>query len=361
MATSMSESTKNVDEYDYMKGVKYMADSGVLNSVPIKYVFPQDSRPSAAEVTEGENIPIIDVSALDKSPEERLEAIKCLAQACADWGFFRVVNHGIQESLISSMLDAAHQFFSLSSEEKLKYESEDVLNPVRYGTSYNVKVDKFFNWRDYLKHFSYPQLHTPDNPPNYREVAGEYFKETRKLALRLMAAISESLGLKSDYIPTVFKDGIQLSVLNLYPRCPEPDQTMGFAPHSDQGGLNILLQNEVGGLQVRHDGRWVAIEPSPNTLVVNVGEHMEIVSNGRYKSVEHRAVVNAEKTRISIAAPNGPAMDAPIFPAPQLIDETHPQLYKSMLYGEYLRHQQSTELRGKGNLDSVKITRGETR
>nr|ABK22814.1 unknown [Picea sitchensis] len=355
MATAVLESTKNVDGYDYMKGVKHLVDSGALNSVPIKYVFPQDSRPSAAEIAEGESIPIIDLSAMDKSPEERLEAIKYLGQACAHWGFFQVVNHGIQESLITSMLEAAHQFFSLSSQEKLKYESTDVLNPVRYGTSFNAKVDQFFNWRDYLKHFSYPQLHTPDNPPNYREVAGEYFKETRKLALRLMGAISESLGLKSDYIQTVFKDGIQIGVLNFYPQCPEPDETMGIAPHSDHGGLTILLQNDVGGLQVRHEGRWVAVEPSPNAFVVNVSDHLEIVSNGRYKSVEHRAVVNAERARISIAAPNGPAMDAPIFPAPQLVDETHPPLYKSMLYGEYLRRQQSTGLRGKGNLESVKI------
>jgi len=232
-----------------------------------------------------------------------------------------------------------------------------VLNPLRYGTSFNVEAEQIFNWRDYLKHFSYPQLHTPDNPPNYREVAGEYFKETRKLALRLMGAISESLGLKSDYIQTVFKDGIQIGVLNFYPQCPEPDETMGIAPHSDHGGLTILLQNDVGGLQVRHEGRWVAVEPSPNAFVVNVSDHLEIVSNGRYKSVEHRAVVNAERARISIAAPNGPAMDAPIFPAPQLVDETHPPLYKSMLYGEYLRRQQSTGLRGKGNLESVKIAR----
>jgi len=344
-----------------MKGVKHLADSGALNSVPNKYVFPQHSRPSAAEIAEGESIPIIDVSGLDKTPAERHEAIKNLGQACRDWGFFQVVNHGIPESLISSMLDAAYQFFSLSSEEKMKYETKDVLNPVRYGTSFNAKVDQIFNWRDYLKHYSYPELHTPDNPPIYRDVAGQYFKETRKLALRLMGAISESLGLDSDYIQTVFKDGFQLGVLNLYPPCPEPDQTMGMAPHSDHGGLTILLQNDVGGLQVRHEGHWVAVQPSHNTFIVNVGDHLEIISNGRYKSVEHRAVVNAETTRISIAAPNGPSVDALVFPAPQLIDEIHPPLYKSMLYGEYLRNQQSAGLRGKGALESLKIARDETR
>lgn len=79
------------------------------------------------------------------------------------------------------------------------------------------------------------------------------------------------------------------------------------------------------------------------------------MSNGRYKSVEHRAVVNAERTRISIASTHGPSLDALIFPAPQLVDETHPVLYRSMLYGEFLRLQQSTQLRGKGNLDPLKI------
>eukprot|EP00253_Pinus_taeda_P023352 PITA_23352 len=235
MATAILDSTTNNDEYDYMKGVQHLADSGALNSLPIKYVFPQHSRPSAAEIAKGESIPIIDVSALDKTPEERLDAIKQLGQACEDWGFFQVVNHGIQESVISSMLDAAHQFFSLPLEEKMKYETKDVLNPVRYGTSFYAEAEQIFNWRDYFKHFCHPELHTPDNPPIYREVAGRYFKETRKLALKLMGAISESLELNSDYVKTVFKDGFQIGTLNLYPPCPEPEQTMGIARHSDHG------------------------------------------------------------------------------------------------------------------------------
>ncbi|XP_057830675.2 flavanone 3-dioxygenase 2 [Cryptomeria japonica] len=360
MATVELESNKNLaNDHDHMKGVKDLLDAGVINSVPDKYVFPENRRPSAAQVVQGESIPIIDISGLDGSQQERIQTIQALGQACSEWGFFRVINHGIQASLIGSMLDVAHQFFLLSSEEKMKYGNRDVLDPVRYGTSFNAKVDQFFNWRDYLKHFCHPVLHTPDNPPNYREVAGQYFKEIRKLALKLMAAISESLGLQPTYIETVFKEGLQIGALNFYPRCPEPELTMGFVPHSDHGGLTVLLQDEVGGLQVRHKDHWVAVEPVPNTFVVNVSDHLEIVSNGRYKSVEHRAVVNAERARISIAAANGPALDALIFPAPQLVDETHPLLYSSMLYGEFLRQQQSTALVGKGNLDLLKTPKRE--
>ncbi|XP_057830673.2 flavanone 3-dioxygenase 2 [Cryptomeria japonica] len=360
MAAVVFESGKNVDyAHDHMKGVKDLLDAGVTNSVPDKYVFPENRRPSVAQVVQGESIPIIDISGLDGSQHERLQTIQSLAQACAEWGFFRVINHGIEASLVARMLDVAHQFFSLTSEEKMKYGNRDVSDPLRYGTSFNTNIDQFFSWRDYLRHFCYPVLQTPDNPPNYRDVAGQYFKETRKMALKLMAAVSESLGLQPTYIETVFREGLQFGVVNFYPECPQPELTMGFAPHSDHGGLTILLQNEVGGLQVRHKGHWVAVEPVPNTFIVNVGDHLEIVSNGRYKSVEHRAVVNAERTRISIAAANGPALDALIFPAPQLVDETHPPLYRSMLYGEFARYLQTTELRGKDNLDLLKIPKQE--
>ncbi|GLJ50951.1 hypothetical protein SUGI_1085130 [Cryptomeria japonica] len=359
MATVVLESSKNLDcGHDHMKGVKDLMDAGVMDSVPAKYVFPQDRRPSAAEILQGESVPIIDISSLDGSQQERLQTIQSIGEACAEWGIFRVINHGIEASLIASMLDVAHQFFLLSTEEKMKYGSREVLDPVKYGTSFDPK-DQVFSWRDYLRHFCHPVLQTPDNPPNYRDTAGQYFKETRKLGLKLMVAISESLGLQPTYIETVFGEGLHAGVLNFYPRCPEPELTLGFAPHSDPGGLAILLQDEVGGLQVHHKGHWVAVQPVPNTFVVHVCDQLEIVSNGRYKSAEHRALVNAERTRISIAAAEGPALDALIFPAPQLVDEIHPPMYKSMLYREFHKVRHSIQLKGKNALEQLKITKQE--
>eukprot|EP01018_Ginkgo_biloba_P028735 Gb_22186 [translate_table: standard] len=361
MATALldptcDQSSSSAEEYDYLKGVTHLAKSGNLNSVPDKYILPPNKRPSASDIAEDENIPIVDVSDLEGSQQQRLQAIHTVGRACAEWGFFRVINHGIQESLLENMLDVAHQFFALPLDEKMKYSSKDLMNPVSYGTSFNATAEEVLCWRDYLKHFGYPALQTPDNPPTYKDVAVDYTKEIRKLALRLMAAISQSLGLESNYIESAFKGGLQIVVVNMYPECPEPHLAMGVPPHSDDGGLTILLQNDVGGLQVRYNDRWVAVEPIPNSFVVNVGDHLEILSNGRCKGVEHRAVVNTKTSRISIAVANGPSMDALIFPCPQLIDENHPPIYKAMTYGEFLRHQQGTQLRGKGMLELLKLS-----
>lgn len=74
----------------------------------------------------------------------------------------------------------------------------------------------------------------------------------------------------------MFEDGSQLMVVNCYPACPEPDLTLGMPPHSDYGSLTLLLQDEVKGLQIQHQGRWVTVEPIPNSFVVNVGDHLEV-------------------------------------------------------------------------------------
>eukprot|EP00252_Welwitschia_mirabilis_P020777 TRINITY_DN515_c0_g1_i3.p1 TRINITY_DN515_c0_g1~~TRINITY_DN515_c0_g1_i3.p1 ORF type:complete len:253 (+),score=30.49 TRINITY_DN515_c0_g1_i3:499-1257(+) len=252
------------------------------------------------------------------------------------------------------MMSVAKDFFWQTHEEKMKYASSDVLNPIRYGTSFNTLVDRTFIWRDYLKHFVNPQFHAPRNPPEYREVAEQYFGEIRKLALRLLSAISESLGFDPSYIggEAVGESLFQIGIVNLYPKCPQPDLALGFIPHSDHGFLTILSENHVAGLQVWHAGHWVEVSHLPESLVVNVGDQMEILSNGLYKSVEHRTVVNSEKTRISIATATGPSLDKLVVP---LCRDGDVPRYKSMRYGDYLRLQQSTQLSGKSNLDLLRI------
>lgn len=111
-----------------------------------------------------------------------------------------------------------------------------------------------------------------------RYVAKEYLEEIWHLVLKIMSAISEGLRLDSNYIAKSLGEGCQIVASNYYPPCPEPHRTLGLSPHSDHGGLTILMQNDVDGLQVRHEGKWVAVRHVPGTFVVNVGDYLEVSS-----------------------------------------------------------------------------------
>ncbi|KAK6919482.1 Isopenicillin N synthase-like, Fe(2+) 2OG dioxygenase domain, partial [Dillenia turbinata] len=123
-------------------------------------------------------------------------------------------------------------------------------------------------------------------------VARKYLEEVYALALKLAGAISESLGLNKDYIEISLCHGLQIVANNYYPPCLEPDRMLGVSPHSNHEGLVILIQNDVDGLQIKHGEDWVAVRHIPGTFVVNLGDYLEKLSNGKYKSVEHRAVAN---------------------------------------------------------------------
>lgn len=90
-----------------------------------------------------------------------------------------------------------------------------------------------------------------------------------------MAAVLEILGVNSGYLEE-FDDGTHLVVINYYPPCPEPNLTLGMPPHSDYGFLTLLLQDDIKGLQVQLRGKWITVEPIPNSFVVNIGDHLEV-------------------------------------------------------------------------------------
>ncbi|XP_058090638.1 protein DOWNY MILDEW RESISTANCE 6-like [Magnolia sinica] len=258
---------------------------------------------------------------------------------------------------MEEMISAVEGFFSLPWEEKVKYASDNVMSPVRYGTSLNTSVAHVRHWRDYLRHYCHPiekNFHLwPDNPPSYREVTKEYTKALWRLILDLAGAVSEGLGLEKDYLEKFMGQGFQPIANNYYPKCPEPHLTLGLAAHSDHGCLTILMDNGVEGLQVKHNDEWVPVRHVPGSFIVNLGDTIQIMSNGRYESVEHRAVVNEERARISVAVGSGPELDAILAPASQLVDEDGGPKYKPVVYKDYVKYQQTIVTRGKTALQMV--------
>ncbi|MCL7050506.1 hypothetical protein MKW94_013446 [Papaver nudicaule] len=144
--------------------------------------------------------------------------------------------------------------------------------------------------------------------------------------------------------------------VNYYPPCPQPEHVIGLTPHSDGGGLTILLQlNEVDGLQIRKENVWVPTKPLPNAFVVNIGNILEILSNGIYRSVEHRATVNLTKERLSLATFHNPKIGTKVGPIPSMITPETPALFKTIGYEDYKKKFFSRKLDGKSFLNSMRI------
>ncbi|KAI4319537.1 hypothetical protein MLD38_033123 [Melastoma candidum] len=350
-----------------LKGVKYLSGSGI-SKVPEKYILPAQERPMRREAEPDPlkliALPLLDFSELQGPNNDA--ALKSLSDACQDYGFFQLVNHGIPEEVTKGIVEVSKEFFEMPFEERSKYMSSDMYSPVRYGTSFNQSKDKVFCWRDFLKLTCQPMEevlpHWPSSPPHMRrELAASYAKAAKNLSIALTGAIFR--GLEIDQVEEhgamieEFKAGSQLMVMNCYPQCPQPDLTLGMPPHSDYGFLTLLLQDQVEGLQIQHRDEWVMVQPVPNALVINVGDHLEIFSNGRYKSVLHRVLANSTQHRVSVASIHTLSSNRTIRPSPSLVDDANPPRYKDTDFASFLDYVSSREPKNKDFLESRKVTR----
>lgn len=176
----------------------------------------------------------------------------------------------------------------------------------------------------------------------------EYITQLIKLAEQLSELMCENLGLDKGYIKEAFSGTKGLSVgtkVAKYPHCPQPELVRGLREHTDAGGIILLLQDEhVPGLEFLKDGEWIKIPPSKNnTIFVNTGDQVELLTNGRYKSALHRVMAGKDGSRLSIATFYNPAGDAIISPSPKLL---YPNSYK---FEDYLKLYATTKFSDKGS------------
>ncbi|CAN6466273.1 unnamed protein product [Victoria cruziana] len=256
------------------KEIQLLSTGIPFASLPESYVRPPSQRPRLSDVRPCDEIPVIDLSTSDVT-----ELAGLVREACESYGFFQIINHSIPQQLVEEMLLVSRQFFSLPMEEKMKLYSDDPSKKLRLSTSFNVKKETVHNWRDYLRLHCHPLenfVHEwPINPPNFKSVVGEYSRQTRELAQRVMKIISLSLGLE-DYLEKVLVSQEQHMAINYYPTCPQPQLTYGLPAHTDPNVLTILLQDGVSGLQVQKDQRWLAVDPLPSAFIVNIGDQIQV-------------------------------------------------------------------------------------
>eukprot|EP01018_Ginkgo_biloba_P004050 Gb_26903 [translate_table: standard] len=336
-------------------GVKALVDSGI-QSVPPSFVRPLNQRHNASEVCTTEHIPVVDLEGVQGA--RRSQIVRQISQACQTWGFFQVVNHGVPTSLLEEMKNAVHRYNQEPIEEKMKHYTLRTDTAIRYAPSFNPLKDKVMEWKDTLT------IRYAPNPPDFnalpsscRETVVEYLAQTRILGTTLLTLISEALCLPADRLVNMECMRAQLMLMNYFPRCPQPELTLGLSGHSDPGAVTVLLQDQVGGLQVFMDGRWVAVHPLPGSLVINLGDQIQILSNGRFKSVEHRVVTNFQTSRVSIPVFFYPGNDCPVKfgPIEELLSERNPPLYKEIAYDEYMENFLGKSLDGKSCLELVEL------
>nr|ABN79672.1 flavonol synthase [Rudbeckia hirta] len=314
--------------------------SNLKGTIPREFIRLENEQPATTTI-QGVvlEVPVIDLSNLDHQ-----SLVASISEASKSWGIFQVVNHGIPSELISELQKVGKEFFELPQEEK-----EVIAKPIGYqgvegyGTKLRKEVEGKKGWVDHLFHRVWPpstiNYHFwPKNPPSYREINEQYAQSMIPVADKLLGLLSQGLGLEHGDMKQGLggEDLTYMLKINYYPPCPCPELALGVAPHTDMSSITILVPNEVQGLQVFKDDHWYDVAYIPNALIIHIGDQIEILSNGKYKSVYHRTTVNKEKTRMSWPMFLEPPPEFEVGPIPKLITQENPAKYKTKKFKDYV-------------------------
>ncbi|MBA0770040.1 hypothetical protein Gotri_018719 [Gossypium trilobum] len=313
------------------------------------FVRDEDERPKVAYNQFSDEIPVISLAGINDVGEKRAEICQKIVEACENWGIFQVVDHGVDTKLISEMTRLAREFFALPAEDKLRF---DMSGGKKGGfiVSSHLQGETVQDWREIVTYFSYPiksrdYSRWPDMPEGWIEVTKEYSDKLMGLACKLLEVLSEAMGLEKEALSKACVEMDQKVVVNFYPKCPQPDLTLGLKRHTDPGTITLLLQDQVGGLQATRDNgnTWITVQPVEGAFVVNLGDHGHYLSNGRFKNADHQAVVNSDCSRLSIATFQNPAPDATVYPL-KIREGEKPILEEPITFAEMYRRKMSKDL-----------------
>ncbi|MBA0611519.1 hypothetical protein Godav_012199 [Gossypium davidsonii] len=334
--------------------VESLASSGI-QSIPKEYIRPQEELTSIGNVfeeekkEEGPQVPTIDLTEIESEDEEVRERCRQeLKKAAMEWGVMHLVNHGISEELMDRVRKVGQKFFELPVEEKEKYANDQSSGNVQgYGSKLANNASGQLEWEDYFFHLIFPEDKRdlsiwPKIPSEYTEVTSEYARQLRGLASKILSALSICLGLEEGRLEKevggVEELLLQLKI-NYYPKCPQPELALGVEAHTDISALTFILHNMVPGLQLFYQGKWVTAKCVPNSIIMHIGDTIEILSNGKFKSILHRGLVNKEKVRISWAVFCEPPKDKIILkPLPETVSETEPPLFPPRTFAQHIEH-----------------------
>lgn len=308
-------------------------------------------------------IPAIDLEPLLGGTEEGLARVaEQVLDAYANVGFAYLTHHGIPDTLIEGILAASAAFHSLPREAKLELEINRFHRgfiPINTSTDTTTRLATVTKPQQSESFMVMHELE-PDDPdvlagaflagpnqwpaslPGFQPAVRAYEAAAAGLARRLVPAIAVALGLEPGALDRHFERPTTFLRLLRYPEQPpsSPDDLYGSSPHTDYGFITLLLQDDAGGLQVRAtDGTWLDASPRPGAIVMNAGDMLHRMSNGRLLSTPHRVINRSGRVRYSCPYFFDTDLRSVIEPCAAWVGPDDPPRYEPLVYGEFLADQ----------------------
>ena len=286
-------------------------------------------------------LPILDLSQLEASQEQRQAFLLNLRQAARDVGFFYLTGHGIDSDLLRRVQEQARAFFALPEADKAAVGM--IHSPHFRG--YNRAASEITRGQpDLREQFDLGAERQalpldPDSPPwarlqgpnqwpaqlpQLKPLLLEWQQAMTRMSLRLLRAFAQALSLPEQAFDPLYgaRPNEHIKLIR-YPGRAAGQSNQGVGAHKDSGFLSFLLQDQQAGLQVEvEEGRWIDAPPRDNTLVVNIGELLELATHGYLRATVHRVQSPpADRQRLSIAFFLGAQLDArvPLYPLPEAL------------------------------------------
>ncbi|MEX0977440.1 MAG: 2-oxoglutarate and iron-dependent oxygenase domain-containing protein [Pirellulales bacterium] len=310
-------------------------------------------------------IPIVDVGPLAGGLPSSTEVARQLGQACRECGFFYVVGHGVDQRLCAHLVELSRQFFAQDTAQKMRIA---MAHGGRAWRGYFQVGDELTSGKPDRKEGLYFGAELPADHPavlamtpmhgenlfpdvlEFREVVLEYMDALEQLGHRLMAALAVSLGLGESYFAERYTgDPLVLFRIFNYPAAPavDPEAAWGVGEHTDYGVLTMLMQDQTPGLQVKSRSRWIDAAPIAGSFVCNIGDMLDRMTRGIYRSTPHRVLKSSGRDRLSFPFFFDPNFNAQVRPIDELAghpieDDSHERWDRANVhhiggtYGDYL-------------------------
>ncbi|XP_040380264.1 gibberellin 2-beta-dioxygenase 3-like [Oryza brachyantha] len=302
--------------------------------------------------------PLADVPEVDLGGCCRAATARAVVAACEGHGFFKVTGHGVPAALLARVEAAAAAFFAMPQLEK----EAAAGSPFGYGSK-RIGCNGDLGWVEYLllgvaaAGAAPLSVHGEPSPSfcSFRDVLNEYVVAVRAMAREVLGLMAEGLGLEEEdaLARLVSRDDSDTMLrVNHYPphpereREPEPGRLTGFGEHTDPQIISVLRSNDTSGLEISlRDGTWASVPPDRSSFFVNVGDVLQVLTNGRFRSVRHRVMVSSARPRVSVIFFAGPPPWERLAPLPWLVAEDGGRRrYREFTWREYKASAYRTKL-----------------